>query len=217
MGATTQVRTDTAAIALIVDRSGSMSSVAEDTKGGIKQFITSQKQNPGKASFTLVQFDHEYEVLNNFSDLSKVDENAFAKQYEPRGCTALLDAIGRTVIDMSQKIEKMGQSEKPAQVIVAIVTDGQENASREFTVAKVKKLIEEKQALGWNFVFLGADLNAITVAQSYGFDAKQAAHYESSNISGALQSIGKQVSAARSGCKVSFSSDDRRQLAAIKA
>ena len=191
MGAASPVRTDYTAIALIVDRSGSMESVAEDTKGGIKQFITAQKQNEGKSSFTLVQFDHEYQVLNNFSDLNQVDENAFAKQYEPRGSTALLDAIGRTVIEMSQKIEKMKPSDRPAHVIVAIVTDGQENASREFTVAKIKKLIEEKQARGWDFVFLGADLNAITVAQNYGFYSRQVAYYESSNISGALESIGK--------------------------
>jgi hypothetical protein len=111
----------------------------------------------------------------------------------------------------------MDQSERPAHVIVAIVTDGQENASREFTVAKIKKLIEEKQARGWDFVFLGADLNAITVAQNYGFDKRQTAYYESTNISGALQSIGKQVSAARNGSKVSFSLDERNQLATTKA
>ena len=216
MGSTTQVRTDYSSIALIVDRSGSMESVAEDTKGGIKQFITTQKQNEARASFTLVQFDSEYEVLNDFSDLNKVDENAFAKQYQPRGSTALLDAIGRTVSEMSQKIEKMDLSERPAHVIVAIVTDGQENASRDFTVAKVKKLIEEKQARGWDFVFLGADLNAITVAKNYGFDSRQVAYYDSSNISEALGSIGKQVSVVRNGSKVSFSPDERKQLAATK-
>src|SRR5579872_7509961 len=140
MSEISQVKTDYAAIALIVDRSGSMCSVAEDTKGGIKQFIASQKQKEGKASFTLVQFDHEYQVLNNFSDLNSVDENAFVNQYVPRGSTALLDAIGRTVIEMNQKIEKMDQPERPARVIVAIVTDGQENASTDFTVDKVKKL-----------------------------------------------------------------------------
>ena len=210
---TTPVRTDYTAIALVVDRSGSMESVAEDTKGGVKQFITAQKQHSGKASFTLVQFDHEYQVLNDFSDLSKVDENAFTKQYAPRGSTALLDAIGRTVIEMSQKIEKMVLSERPAHVIVAIVTDGLENSSSEFTIAKIKKLIEEKQAQGWDFVFLGADLNAITVAQNYGFSSRQSAYYDASNISGAFSSIGKQVSSARSGSKVSFSSSERSHLA----
>ncbi len=216
MGAATQLRSDYTAIALIVDRSGSMEIVAEDTRGGIKQFIATQKQNKEKASFTLVQFDHEYQVLNNFSDLSKVDQDAFAKQYEPRGSTALLDAIGRTVIDMSQKIEKMNPSERPAHVVVAIVTDGQENASREFTIAKVKKLIEKNQARGWDFVFLGADLGGITVAQNCGLASGQTAYYKSSNIVGAFDSIGKQVLSARQGNKVFFSSDERKQLAATK-
>lgn len=217
MEITAQMKTDRAAIALVVDRSGSMESVAEDTKGGVKQFITAQKQNQGQASFTLVQFDHEYQVLNNFSDLNKVDENAFVKQYAPRGSTALLDAIGRTVIEMSQKIETMDSSKKPDRVIVAIVTDGQENASREFTIAKVKKLIEEKQAKGWEFVFLSADLNATTDAQNYGFDPSKVAYYESSNTCSAFKSIGKLVSSVRNGNKASFSNDERRLLAATKA
>ena len=127
-----------------------------------------------------------------------------------------MDAIGRTVIEISQKIEKMNPSERPAHVIVAIVTDGQENSSREFTIAKVKNLIEENQARGWDFVFLGADLGAITVAQNCGFAAGQTAYYESSNIVGAFGSIGKQVLSARQGNKVFFSSDERKQLAATK-
>jgi Mg-chelatase subunit ChlD len=216
MGAITPVKRDYTAIAMVVDRSGSMECVAEDTKGGVKQFIADQKRIDGKASFTLVQFDHEYEVLHNFSDLGKVDENAFAKQYAPRGSTALLDAIGKTVLEMGQKIEKMDQPERPAHVIVAIVTDGQENASCEFTVDKIKKLIEEKQAKDWDFVFLGADLNAISVAQSYGFTPSQSAYYKSSNICGAFKSICEQVISVRNGSKVSFSPDDRKGLAASK-
>lgn len=214
MSEISQIRTDLAAIALVIDRSGSMSNVADDTKGGIKQFISSQKQKEGQATLTLVQFDHEYQVLNDFTPLSSVDENAFVKQYEPRGCTALLDAIGRTVIEMSQKIEKMEPSEKPSRVIVAIVTDGQENASKDYTVEKVKALIEEKRALGWDFVFLGADLDSIAVAKHYGFDAKQAAYYKSSNIGGALDLIGDQVTAARKGLEVAFSPEQRTKLAA---
>lgn len=212
MDAIGQVGTDWTAIGLVIDRSGSMSSVAEDTKGGIKQFITSQKEKQGKASLTLVQFDHEYQVLNDFSDLSAVDENAFLNQYEPRGTTALLDAIGRTVIEMSQKIEEMDSSERPARVIVTIVTDGQENSSREYTATKIKTLVEEKRAAGWSFVFLGADLDSMTVAQSYGFDGKQSAYYKASNIGSALKVVEEQVTAARSGQEVLFSSDQRAQL-----
>lgn len=107
--------------------------------------------------------------------------------------------------------------QKPGRVVVAIVTDGQENASREFTADKVKKLIEEKQASGWDFVFLGADLNAITAAKNYGFAASKVAYFDSSNICGAFTSIGKQVSAARSGSEVVFSADERQKLGTYKS
>ncbi len=212
----TQMRTDYTAIALVVDRSGSMQSVAEDTKGGIKQFIADQKKNnAGKASLTLVQFDHEYQILNSFSDLKEIDENAFANQYQPRGSTALLDAIGRTIIEMNAKIKKMAEAERPNRVVVAIITDGQENSSREFTtVDKVKKLIEENKT--WDFMFLGADLNAISVAQTCGFDVNKACHYNASNVSGAFSSIGQKVSDARNGQEVQFSSAERSELAKEK-
>lgn len=207
------VSSDYTSIALIVDRSGSMQSIAEDTKGGVQQFISAQKQAQGKASFTLVQFDHEYEVLHRFSDLSQIDENAFAQQYHPRGTTALLDAVGRTVLEMSNSIEKMEPSTKPARVIIAVVTDGQENSSSEFTAAKVKNLIEEKQALGWDFVFLSADLNGIQDAKAYGFSSESVVYFDSSRIGAALKSAGERVSDARDGKKISgFSEEERAEL-----
>ncbi len=217
MNTTVQAKINYTAIALVVDRSGSMQTVAEDTKGGIQQFIASQKQIEGKTSCTLAQFDHEYQVLYDFSDLIKVDGEAFANQYKPRGSTALLDAIGRTIIEMSNKIETMDPSERPARVIVVIVTDGEENSSIDFTAAKIKELVERKQAQGWDFVFLGADLNAITAATAYGFSTSQSAYYDASNVSGAFTSIETQVSAARRGDSVSFSDAERNNLALKKA
>jgi len=150
------------------------------------------------------------------SRLNTVDEDAFVNQYEPRGTTALLDAIGRTVIEMSQKIEKMEPKEKPAHVIVAIVTDGKENASKDFTVEKIKNLIAEKKALGWSFIFLGADLDVMTAGQRYGFEPKEVAYFDSSNVKVAMQSIEKQVSDARTGKVVDFSQKEREELAIAK-
>lgn len=201
------------AIGFVVDRSGSMYSVAEDTKGSIEKLLETQKKEEGKAHLTLAQFDHEYEVIHDFADLKHVDVKAFTNQYQPRGTTALVDAIGRTIITMSEKIEKMEPSEKPTKVIVAIVTDGLENASHEFTAEKVKKLVEEKQALGWNFIFLGADLNAIQTAQSYGFSPKGSAYYENSNISEAMTVVGTQITNARKGEPVEISEKERCDLA----
>ncbi len=204
---------DYTAIALIVDRSGSMHSCAEDTKGGVKQFIAGQKQNPGKASFTLVQFDHQYEVLNNFSDLNQIDEDEFVKQYKPRGSTALLDAMGQTIHEMQKNIDKMEESAKPNRVVVAIVTDGQENSSMNFTIDKIKSLIEEKQSAGWNFIFLSADLNSFNAAESYGLKSSGVVYFDSSNVDKAFQSIDEKVTTARSGGEVAFTDEERSKLA----
>jgi uncharacterized protein YegL len=200
------------AIAFVVDRSGSMYSVLEDTKGSIENLIETQKKVEGKASLTRAQFDHQYEVIHDFTDLKEVDVKAFTKQYQPRGSTALVDAIGRTIITMSDKIEKMEDAAKPTKVIVAIVTDGLENASHEFTTEKVKKLVEEQQALGWDFIFLGADLNTIQTAQTYGFSPKGSAYYENSNISEAMKVVSTQMTNARSGKAVEISGTERDQL-----
>jgi uncharacterized protein YegL len=200
------------AIALVVDRSGSMYQVAEDTKGSIENLIETQKKVEEKASLTLAQFNHQYEVIHDFTDLKQVDAKAFTKQYQPRGATALVDAIGRTIITMSEKIEKMGDSEKPTKVIVAIVTDGLENASHEFTIEKVKKLVEEKQTLGWDFIFLGADLNTIQTAQSYGFSPQGSAYYENANISEAMKVVGTQITNVRKGKPVEISEKERGDL-----
>lgn len=213
MSGITSVGTDWTAIGLVIDRSGSMWSVAEDTKGGVKEFITSQKKQEGKAALTLVQFDHEYQVLKNFAELGSVDENEFLSQYQPRGSTALLDAIGRTIQEMGQKMAEMTPAERPARVIVTIVTDGQENASKEYTASKIKALVEEKRAAGWNFVFLGADLDSIQVAESYGFDRKQSAYYKGSNISSTLETVSEKVKDARNGQEVLFSTEERDKLA----
>lgn len=200
------------AIALVVDRSGSMYQVAEDTKGSVENLLETQKKVEGKASLTLAQFDHQYEVIHDFTDLKLVDVKAFTNQYQPRGDTALVDAIGRTIITMSERIEKMETSEKPTKVIVAIVTDGFENASHEFTTEKVKKLVEEKQAQGWNFIFLGADLNAIQTAQSYGFSSKGSAYFKNSNISKAMEVICNQISNTRKGEPAEISEKERSEL-----
>lgn len=196
------------AIALVVDRSGSMHSVVNDTKGSVLNLIQTQKKEEGHASLTLVQFDHEYEVIHDFVDVQEVDENAFVEQYQPRGSTALVDAIGRTIINLSNRVEEA----KPNKIVVAIVTDGLENSSREFTAAKVRQLIEEKQNQGWEFLFLGADINAIHTAQSYGISPDTCAYYENSNVGGAMDLINTKISDARQGKQIQISEEERVQI-----
>jgi uncharacterized protein YegL len=198
------------AIALIVDRSGSMHSVAEDTKGSVQALIQTQKEEEGQAFLTLIQFDHEYEVIHDFIDIQEVDEKAFAKQYQPRGSTALVDAIGRTILQMSEKVDEMVA--KPEKIVIAIVTDGYENSSREFTAAKVKQLILEKQDQGWEFIFLGADINAIHSAQSYGISPETTAYYKNTNVEGAMDLINVKISDARAGKLIQISEEERGQI-----
>jgi Mg-chelatase subunit ChlD len=195
------------AIALLVDRSGSMHSVADDTKGSVQHLIQSQKQEFGKASLTLAQFDHEYEVIYDFADIQDVDEKQFVDQYQPRGSTALLDGIGRTILQMSKKVDEI--IPKPNKIVVAIVTDGFENSSREFTAAKVKALIEEKQNQGWEFLFLGADLNAIQIAQSYGISPDTCAYFENSKVSDAMDLINTKISDCRLGKEIQITDEER--------
>ena len=117
------------AIALVVDRSGSMESIKGDTVGSIKQFIGDQKKLDGKATLRIVQFDDKYETVYKDVDIKKIDEKEFAEKYCPRGCTALLDAIGRIITELGQTIKEMKEKERPSKVVVAIITDGYENAT----------------------------------------------------------------------------------------
>ena len=207
------MNTDYTALALVVDRSGSMHSVASDVKGSVKQFIGDQKKNPGKASLTVSQFDHEYEVIHNFKELSEVDEEAFANGYSPRGSTALLDAIGRATIEMAQKVQSMPEADQPKRVVVAIITDGLENASTDFTLEKIRDMIKEKEELGWDFIFMGATLDTIDIAKNMGFSPKRSAVYDASNVKTCMQSISDMITSARLNKEVEISQEERDRLA----
>lgn len=206
------METNYAALALVVDRSGSMHSIASDVVGSVKQFIGSQKQNSGRASLTVVQFDHSYEVIHDFVDIKVVDEETFAKNYNPRGSTALLDAIGRTTIALKQKIDAMVPTERPTKIVVAVITDGLENASKEFNIAQIKDMIQKHEALGWDFMFMGATLDTVEIAKNYGFSADKAASYSTANFNCSMQLINEKVRQAREGQEVKISQAERDNL-----
>lgn len=148
------------ALLCVVDRSGSMASIAEDAIGGFNTFLAAQQKVKGHASLTLVLFDHEYLVPVEGVDIQKV-KPLTEQTYVPRGSTALLDAVGRAVTTL-----KGNGGEKFDKVIVMILTDGYENASREWTYPKVGDLIAEmRKQHDWEFVFVGADVNAFDIAQ----------------------------------------------------
>jgi len=153
----------------VLDRSGSMSIIKTDAIGGHNEFIKTQQKEPGFATYTLAQFDDEYELLQDFVDIKDakiLDE----KSYIPRGWTRLLDAIGKTIIAVGEKLSNLKEEERPNTVIFVVYTDGQENLSSEFSKEKILEMIkEQEEKYSWKFIYLSSDLNAFDDAKSYGF------------------------------------------------
>jgi hypothetical protein len=144
-------------VAVIVDRSGSMSSIATDAWGGFNAFLKVQKEARGKASFPHVQFDNNYEVLCDGVDIK--DAKPYTEQtYQPRGSTALLDAVGKTINTIHDRITILPAEERP-RVLVAIITDGHENASHEFKKEQIQTLVKNKGNEGWEFIYIAAGLD----------------------------------------------------------
>lgn len=190
-----------------------MQSVKEDTIGGFNQFLADQKQAPGEAAITLVQFDDVYEAVYRgipIKDARPLDGSTFV----PRGSTALLDAIGRTINDAGKRLEAMPEDQRPENVIFVIVTDGEENASREFNAAQVNDLIShQRDVYRWEFVFLGANQDAITTAANLGISTANALTYaaNAAGVQRAYNSLSANVVSHRAGLSkhVDFSDEDR--------
>ena len=142
-------------IVAIIDRSGSMSSLQTETIGGFNNFVNEQKKGSGKAVLTLVQFDNQYQIDYqgvDVNDVKPLDEST----YVPRGMTALLDAVGRTVNAVGDRLAKTEEEKRPSQIIFLVITDGQENASQEFKAEKVKEMVKHQiDKYNWSFVYLG--------------------------------------------------------------
>jgi uncharacterized protein YegL len=164
-------------LVFILDRSGSMSGLESDTIGGFNAMLTKQQAEPGDCRITTVLFDGEYEILHDRLDLKAVSPIT-EREYFVRGNTALLDAVGKTInkIGNAQKVSK--PEYRADKVLFVITTDGMENASREYTYAKVKSQIErQKTKYGWEFIFLGANIDAAEVADSFGIDRSRAQNF----------------------------------------
>ena len=165
----------------VLDRSGSMSGLAADTIGGFNELIEKQKKIEGDAYVTTVLFDHEYEVLHDHVALGEVAPLT-DKEYFARGSTALLDAVGRTIDSVGARLAATPEEERPACVVFVITTDGMENASREYTAKQVREMVEhQQQKYSWQFVFLGANMDAVSEARNLGISAKYAADFTPSH------------------------------------
>lgn len=184
-------------IIVITDRSGSMATIVNDVIGGYNTFLKDQKAEPGEAKLTYTQFDDIYEVVFAGKTLQEAPDLT-AKTFVPRGSTALLDAIGRTLNEQGQRIA----SEKWADlVVVCVITDGGENASREYSREKVKEMTKHAEDNGWKFVFLAANQDAFAAAHSFGSSGKYAGNF-TANAAGtqaAYASTGATVRSLRAG------------------
>lgn len=184
-------------ILAILDRSGSMATIAADAIGGYNTFLKDQQGIDGEARITVALFDDQYELLYAATPLAEA-QPLTALTFVPRGGTALMDAIGRTLQVEGARIETEGWAEK---VIVCITTDGGENQSKEFTAPMVRDLVGQCEAKGWAFVFLAANQDAFATAQFYGMSGAHAQTFaaNSAGVGQAYASISSTTRALRTG------------------
>ncbi len=165
-------------IVFILDRSGSMAGLEADTIGGFNAMVEKQKKEEGSALLSAVLFDDESSVLYDRVDINKV-EPMTDRQYEVRGCTALLDAIGGAVHHIANVHKYAREEDRPGKTVFVITTDGMENASRHYTYREVQKMVKhEQEKYGWEFLFLGANMDAIQAARTFGIREDRAVRYE---------------------------------------
>lgn len=203
-------------IQAIIDRSGSMQSIRTDAEGGFNAFIADQRKLPGECRVGLVQFDDHYDVV--YDDLSIADVPPLS--IVPRGTTAMLDAIGRTINSLGARLAAMPEDQRPSTVLVGIVTDGLENASREYSYAMVKKMIlHQEQRYSWTFLYMGADQDAIQQGSMLGIDPGRSLGYDRGKSSHAYDAMSGAVSRLRRAvaegapapaAAASFTEDERR-------
>jgi hypothetical protein len=200
-------------IIFIVDRSGSMSGIAKDMIGGYNTFIKKQKETPGECFVSFYQFDDVYEPVFERVALSEV-KDLDDKTYVPRNMTALYDAIGKTVNSYGEFLAAMKEEDRPERVLVVVITDGQNNASHEFTLEQVRNMIQHQtDVYKWDFVFLGSNIDSWAAGGSLGVKAGSTLQFAnvSGSVSNAFNSLSKNTVMYRScamKAEYSFAADD---------
>ena len=173
-------------LVFILDRSGSMAGLEDDTIGGFNAMIEKQKGEPGEAIVSTVLFDNESEVIHDRVDIQRI-ESMTRKEYYVRGCTALLDAVGSAIHHIGNVHKYAREEDRPEKTLFVITTDGMENASRKFTYDRLKAVIErQKEKYGWEFLFLGANIDAAKEAARFGISADRAANYHADHVGTAV-------------------------------
>ncbi|MEE1173349.1 MAG: vWA domain-containing protein [Ruminococcus sp.] len=163
-------------LVFILDKSGSMAGLEADTIGGFNSMLKNQKKQDGEAFVTTVLFDNEIQTVHDRIPLDSMSEMT-DDDYVPGGCTALIDAIGKTIEHIKNIHKYARKDDVPESTVFVITTDGMENASREFSSAKVKKMIEKQKSEGWEFLFIAANIDAVETASGFGIDIDRAVNY----------------------------------------
>lgn len=196
-------------IAFLLDRSGSMQSIRNDTVGGFEAFIAEQRAQPGRCTVSLAQFDNEYEEVYTDVPVDRVPRLDLV----PRGSTALIDAIGRLINATGARLAALPEDERPGSVIVGIMTDGMENASQEFNRPQIKAMItEQTNAYGWQFMYMGANQDAVEVGTSLGVDPGLAVTYSTGAVDEAMRTYGQKAAYLRSAASAGMAPAAARAL-----
>lgn len=192
-------------ITVIADASGSMAGLTTDTIGGFNKFLADQQALPGEAVFSLCIFNHDYRLVHDCVKLAGVPA-LDSKVYSPSGNTALYDAVGTTIESVGAKLAAMPEEERPSKVIFLIITDGQENSSHRFTQSQIKSMItHQREKYSWEFVFMGANIDAVKEGSSIGVAAYNSVSYNAtkggthqlySSVSNNMSSLRSRVGAA---------------------
>lgn len=203
-------------ISVILDRTGSMAAIRDDVIGGFNTFLATQQAAPDPATLTLVQFDSSdpYELVHAVSPVAAVPPLTRAT-YVPRASTPLYDAVGRGILELDAHLAGLPEAERPGKIVFVIVTDGQENASREFDRARVLALIEAARARDWEFVFLSADPDSFEDAARFGVKASSRLLFGKTGrgTAAAFASVSRKVSDYRSGVAAAVEFDEEDQKA----
>ena len=173
-------------LVFILDRSGSMAGLEADTIGGFNAMIEKQKGEPGEAIVSTVLFDNECDVIHDRVDVQKIPRMT-EKEYYVRGCTALLDAVGGAIHHIGNVHKYAREEDRPEKTLFVITTDGMENASRKYSYERLKGMIQrQKEKYGWEFLFLGANIDAAGEAARFGIDADHSANYHADSTGTAV-------------------------------
>lgn len=198
------MKNNTTEIVFILDRSGSMAGLEKDTIGGYNGLLSKQQKEQGDAWVTTVLFDDRYDIIHDrkdIHDVSKLTDN----EYYPRGMTGLLDAIGKSILRIKRKQERMNKEDVPENTLVVITTDGRENASKEFTYKDIHTLIKKQQEIyGWEFLFLGANIDSEREGRKLGLRKERTVNYHADRkgVTKHYDELSKTVSHFRQSSKI---------------